>query len=285
MVMELEKAASVNLRSLGLDEKWLQDHINKDPSILGLGNLEIAGKEHRQPVGGRIDFLMRDTEDETYYEIEVMLGALDESHIIRTIEYWDIERQRRPNSNHRAVIVAEQITTRFFNVVRLLNRAVPLIAIKLSAFLIDGRVVLHPVTVLDVVEETVDDLDVEERADRAYWETKSPTTLATLDKVLSSLRGFHIEPRVTYNRHHIAMGTTGYNFCWFNRRKPPTTNVEFRVPAERRDAMVSGLQEIGIDASSWRTEFGKFNITTANLEKHLAAISDVVRTAEEASRA
>jgi len=48
-------------------------------------------------VGGRIDFLLRNAEADTYYEVEVKLGALDESHIIRTIEYWDIERQRRPN--------------------------------------------------------------------------------------------------------------------------------------------------------------------------------------------
>ncbi len=46
-------------------------------------------------------------EADTFYEEEVMLGALDESHIIRTIEYWRVERQRRPGSEHRAVIVAE----------------------------------------------------------------------------------------------------------------------------------------------------------------------------------
>ena len=41
---------------------------------------------------------MRDPDEgDTYYEVEVMLGVLDESHIIRTIEYWDVERQRRPN--------------------------------------------------------------------------------------------------------------------------------------------------------------------------------------------
>jgi hypothetical protein len=120
-MLELEKVSPVPLRTLGLDEKWLQDRINSDPSLLGLGDLEIAGREHRQPVGGRIDFLMRDSAEQTYYEVEVMLGALDESHIVRTIEYWDIERQRRPRSVHRAVIVAEQITTRFFNVLRLLR--------------------------------------------------------------------------------------------------------------------------------------------------------------------
>jgi hypothetical protein len=58
MALELEKAAPVSLRSLGLDEKWLQDRISNDPGLLGLGDLEIAGREHRQPIGGRIDFLM-----------------------------------------------------------------------------------------------------------------------------------------------------------------------------------------------------------------------------------
>ncbi len=35
----------------------------------GPGELEIAGREHRQPIGRRIDFLMRDAEAETYYEV------------------------------------------------------------------------------------------------------------------------------------------------------------------------------------------------------------------------
>jgi hypothetical protein len=33
-----------------------------------------------------------------------MLGATDESHIIRCIEYWDIERRRYPAYEHCAVL-------------------------------------------------------------------------------------------------------------------------------------------------------------------------------------
>jgi len=32
----------------------------------------------------------------TRYHVELQLGATDESHIIRTIEYWDTERRRWP---------------------------------------------------------------------------------------------------------------------------------------------------------------------------------------------
>ena len=172
MPLELKKITPVELRSVGLSEKWLQDRIEEDPSILGLGELEIIGKEHRQASGGRIDFLMYDDDGDLFYEIEVMLGTLDESHIIRTIEYWDIERQRRPTSEHRAVIVAENITSRFFNVLRLLNRSVPMIAVQLGVFkLDDNSIVLHPVTVLNVVDEAAEPYvsDQAEQADRLRW--------------------------------------------------------------------------------------------------------------------
>src|SRR3989442_11609419 len=41
------------------------------------------------------------------------------SHIIRTIEYWDNERRRYPAYEHIAVLVAEQVTARFLNVIGL----------------------------------------------------------------------------------------------------------------------------------------------------------------------
>jgi hypothetical protein len=171
MTPELIKSAPVRLRTLGLSEKWLQDRIEEDPSILGLGELQLIRRERQQSSGGRLDFLLYDPEQEIRYEVEVMLGALDESHIIRTIEYWDIERQRYPVYEHRAVIVAEEITARFFNVIRLLNRAVPLIAIQLVAIPVGkDNVILNGITVLDVYEEA----DQEEEESGKLWIPSPP---------------------------------------------------------------------------------------------------------------
>ena len=289
MPIELKKALPVELRSLGLDEKWLQDRIRDDTSILGLGDLEIVGREHRQPYGGRIDFLMHHAETDTFYEVEIMLGTLDESHIIRTIEYWDIERQRRPQFGHRAVIVAEQITSRFFNVLRLMNRAVPMIAVQLSAFkLDDNSVALHPITVLNVAEEILD-VDVSaqsEQTDRAYWEKKGePTSLAVMDKIVLALRSKGVEPRLTYNKHHIALGSTGNNFCWFYPRKTAGyCHVETRVGSEERDTTLATFQNIGIDASPRRVDAITFSITTRGLDEHLETVTNVLKVAEEFSR-
>ena len=78
MVMEHRKAKPVRLRELSLDERWLQDRIEEDPSILGLGDeLRLYRRERRQLSGGRIDFVLEDEEEERRYEVEVMLGSVD----------------------------------------------------------------------------------------------------------------------------------------------------------------------------------------------------------------
>ena len=102
-------------------EKWVQERIAEDPAILGLGDLVLKDKERRLHHGGRLDLLFQDAESNTRYEVEIMLGSTDESHIIRTIEYWDIEKKRYPQYYYYGVIVAEDITSRFLNVISLFN--------------------------------------------------------------------------------------------------------------------------------------------------------------------
>ena len=75
-----------------LNEAWLRDRILDDPKILGLGDLEIKDIERSQTNAGRLDLLLQDSELGKRYEVELMLGAVNESHIIRCIEYWDIGR-------------------------------------------------------------------------------------------------------------------------------------------------------------------------------------------------
>jgi hypothetical protein len=70
-----------------LNERWVQDRIAEDPSILGLGDLVLRDKERAQPRAGRLDLLLQDSETKRRYEVEMQLGATDETHIICTIEY------------------------------------------------------------------------------------------------------------------------------------------------------------------------------------------------------
>jgi len=283
--LKLRKASPERLRSLGLDEVWLQEQIAHDPSLLNLGDeMAIIRKEKPQPSGGRVDFVMADRDGETWYEIELMLGETDPSHIIRTIEYWDVERQRYPTLEHRAVIVAEVITARFFNVIRLLNRAAPIIAIQLSAFRFGDEVVLHFTKVLDINESAADPEDAEnaEPADRAFWERKANhESLAVVDFIKALVPSTDGEPKLTYNRHHIALGTSGYNFGWFHPRKSPHCNMHIKVGAEKRQDIIKGLEGAGIEAENQRSNSIRLNLTSKDIQDHRDQIAAMIRIAEE----
>lgn len=56
-----------------LNERWLQERIAEDPSILGLGDLILKDKERPQPRAGRLDLLLQDAESSRRYEVEVQL--------------------------------------------------------------------------------------------------------------------------------------------------------------------------------------------------------------------
>ena len=116
MVLKYTKHEKNSLKSSPeFGEAWLQDRISDDPTILRLGDVDLLDRERNQGPG-RLDLLLQDSELNKRYEVELMLGATDASHVIRTIEYWDIERRRYPAYEHVAVLVAEDVTSRYLNV-------------------------------------------------------------------------------------------------------------------------------------------------------------------------
>ena len=158
-----------------LSERWVQDRIVEDPGLLGLGDLIVKDKERIQAQGGRLDMLLQDAEANRRFEVEIQLGKTDESHIIRTIEYWDFERKRYPQYDHTAVIVAEEITSRFLNVIGLFNGSIPLTAIQMQAIQFGDSVSLVFTTVLSEMRLGLvgEDEEVSVVTDRAFWEKRA----------------------------------------------------------------------------------------------------------------
>ncbi len=184
---------TLSIRECGYDEYWLQDRIFGNPGILGLGELSIVSREKQQASGGKLDLLLGNSDDATMYEVEVMLGSTDESHIIRTIEYWDLERRRWPKRTHTAVLVAETINRRFFNVIQLLSLTIPVIAIQANIIEAEGKRILHFTKILDVYQESeLEESGDAEAVDESYWLDKAAWTLSnakTLQEILSTGAG------------------------------------------------------------------------------------------------
>lgn len=210
-----------------LNEAWLQEVIAENTELLGLGDLIVKDKERRQLSGGRLDLLLQDVDSFKRYEMEIQLGKTDESHIIRTIEYWDIERKRYPQYEHCAVIVAEEITSRFLNVIGLFNGMIPLIALKVTAYEYDGKYFVTFNKILDEVQFgfVEEDEEVQAATDRNYWiEKGSNMTVSIVDDALKLIQELNPNYELKYNKFYIGLANKGIadNFIVFKPRKAYT---------------------------------------------------------------
>lgn len=254
-------------------EKWVQERIAEDPSILGLGDLILKDKERSQPRAGRLDLLFQDAELTTRYEVEVMLGSTDESHIIRAIEYWDVERKRYPQYDHYAVIVAEDITSRFLNVIGLFNGFIPLIALQLSALKFGDQITLVFTKVVDAVSLGLEDEgeEVQAATDRNFWETKRGTkeTVALADEMLDLIRTFAPQMELNYNKYYIGLAKDGQsnNFAIFFPKKASFhTNIYLKSSPQ----IDQQLSSAGIDVMDYDKRGGAYRLrlTKSDIKKH-----------------
>lgn len=266
---------------LELSERWVQNRIAEDPSILGLGDLVLRDVERIQPRAGRLDLLLQDSESKRRYELELQLGATDEAHIIRTIEYWDIERKRYPQYDHCAVIVAEDITSRFLNVISLFNGAVPLIAIQMQALKVADHLTLSFTTVVDELTRGLVEEDEEAQsapADRGYWERQaSRETVKLVDDLLGYARDVEPDLELKYNKFYIGMTRHGhtYNAVTFRPRKKHLL-LGLRLP--ETDEMTDRIAAAGFDTQAYdrRERAYRLELTERQIANEQHELTDLI---------
>lgn len=288
--MALEKYVRAERISLKvhphLNEKWLQELIAADPSVLGLGDLVLRQKERPQPRAGRLDILLQDTDDQRRYEVELQLGPTDEGHIIRTIEYWDIERKRYPQYDHCAVIIAEDITSRFLNVLALFNGTIPLIAIQVQVLRVGEVITVVFTKVVDELTRGVVDEDEEAEAaptDRAYWERKgSPQTVQLADQLLVIVRKFEPTAELKYNKFYIGLSKNGQpdNFVVFRPRKS-AIRIEPRLP--RTEAVDRLIENASLNTLEYdrRWERYRLSLSEDDVSKKRATLEQLIELAHK----
>lgn len=281
--MNFRKSKTVSLKAHPTyNEKWLQQQVAADPTLLGLGDLVVKDLERRQPQSGRLDMLLSDPETHTRYEVEIQLGATDEAHIIRTVEYWDIEKSRYPQYEHVAVIVAEDITSRFLNVINLFNKAIPLIAVQMRALEVGGILTLSATTVLDLARLGLDEEDEPGQAtDRAYWiDRGSQTSVGVADGMLELINEVSPGMALKYNKHYIGLSRDGLpdNFVQFRARKEHLI-AEFRIP--RAEEVSALLGDSGIDVLEYDKRWGRYRmrLTGGDLVAHRELLVELIRRA------
>ncbi len=268
-----------------ITEKVIQDKIAEDPSIIGLGDLVLKDKERVQPRAGRLDLLMQDPDTNRRYEIEIQLGKTDESHIIRTIEYWDIERKRYPQYDHCAVIIAEDITSRFLNVISLFNGFIPLKAIQINAYKFGDEIGLVFTKVIDEMMLGLVDEDEEVQAitNRDYWLKRgTETTVKMADQLLEIISSFKPGYEMKYNKFYIGLAKEGQpnNFALF-RPKKNYMRLELKLPkSTETDEIIEKheLDDMGYD-SRWGAY--RINLNKGDIKKKEEILKELLIKAEE----
>ena len=283
MPLQFTKHQPVSLKSHPeFNEVWLHDRICDDVSILGLGDLDIVSRERRQEAGGRLDMLLSDPEEETRYVVEIMLGDTDPSHIIRCIEYWDTERRRYPAYDHVAVLVAEEVTSRFLNVMGLLAGSIPMVAIQLNALQVDEQLMLNFTKVLDQRQLREDDTagEVEVKADRSSWEAKcGAAPLQICDRILAILNESRDKPlTLNYMKRHIGFtsGNVPHNIVTFHASRSHAKLLA--VPSDL-EVWKARLDAEGIEFRVSRARQLRIPLTMRDLENHEGLVRELLADA------
>ena len=244
-----------------------------------MGDLTPIQRERIQPQGGRLDVLLAD-DNGTRYEVELQLGATDPSHIIRTIEYWDTERKRYPQYDHCAVIIAEEITSRFMNVISLFNGSIPLIAIQVSAYKVGNDTLLTFTKVMDRISLGTDEEENFEITDRNYWENKSTTKiLKTIDNIFDNLSQYVSGYELKYNKFYIGLSKDGIakNFIEF---KPKKNWLYFIFKGDEDTNKIEELEKAGLEVS-YIPRWKEYDVRINNFEefkKHQELLKKMVES-------
>lgn len=266
------------------NEKWVQQLIADDPSILGLGDLVLRDKERSQPRAGRLDLLLQDPESQRRYEIEVQLGSTDESHIIRTIEYWDIEKKRYPQYEHCAVLIAEDITSRFLNVLSLFNGTIPFIALQMQAVKVGDSMTVVFTKVVDELTRGLVDEDEDSKVaptDRAYWEKRgSKKTVDLADELLAIAK--ESDPTLVLNFTKFYIGTykdgQAFNFMFIRPRKK-VTNLDITIA---RDVSIDeGIKNAELETLPYDERWGTYRLILSeeDIKKNTPLIKELLMMA------
>ena len=273
---EIKIGDKVFIRNIGKDEYWLQDIIYNNPSKLGLGELMPLYKEKKQISGGKLDILLKDPNDDSMYEVEVMLGETDPSHIIRAIEYWDNEKRKYPQRQHYCVLIAESFDRRYFNVVQILSQNIPMIAIQADLIQVNDELILHFSKILDVYVEPEDEVQ-EVVASENTWQDKANWTLKAAKTLLSIISKKTRNLNLNFTQSYISIMINGRNAYLLDKRTEPNAILWFNVKDEERQQAISKLlkdKKIDFNFNQRYKDFS-FIITDDFLNKHQDLMEEI----------
>ena len=122
--------------------------------------------------------------------------------------------------------------------------------------------------------------------DRSYWNQRaSGAALQALDAVVELVSNELQPARVTYNKNHIALGTSGRNFCWFHPpREALHCHLRVRTLADHREEQMRSFDGTGLYVRPFRHDRITLKLSVLDIETHRTQVTALLRTCEALSR-
>jgi hypothetical protein len=282
------KAEPISLKGHpDFSEAWLHGQISKDTSILGLGDLILIERERVQAGAGRLDLLLADAgaESTIRYEVEIMLGPTDPSHIIRTIEYWDIERRRYPAYDHIAVLVAEQVTARFSERDFSFCGQHSDLCSSTKCLRVNDLIVLDFVKVLDQRQLREDDTGgaggvAEPDADRSTWEARVGATMMKMCDRVAQIANEIADPKLElkYKKARIPLSVLG-DFFNVLELWPTRSFIRIRFRVTDPEMWVKRLNEAGVESELKEGTQVLVRLRSSDFEQHEDLLRELIHRA------
>ncbi len=180
-----------------------------------------------------------------------------------------------------AVIIAEDITSRFLNVISLFNGNIPIIAIQMKAVKIEQNISLLFTKVLDEMTLGTEEEEIQEVVDRNYWTRKSNTKyLNLMDKVMKSVSELIPGFEVNYNKHYIGLAKDGVskNFISFNPRKG---SLMLLIKHEQDEEISSVLDDSDLDLLAYDRKWKQYRmrLQESDVERNMEVILPIIEKA------
>lgn len=267
---------TITIKEAGHNETWLQDQICANPSILPFGEaLEFLTREKILWKNGRLDILLKDGED-TMYEVEVMLGKSDEKHIIHTIEYWDNEKRKYQQRNHVAVLVAESFDTRFFNIMYLFSKYIPLIAVQVNMVEVSGVKSLHFTKILDIYQEPEDEDNATEVPEED-WKKDAPWTVEVAKTIQRLMNTVIPNTTTRYKQRRITFEVAGRVRIVIFKKAEPSSRIMLKLSETLLPKASKILSNANIDSDTDKWNQIRFPLNPTSITTNDLTIMELLR--------
>lgn len=224
---EVKIGKKVFMRDAGKDEHWLQDMLYENPNILGLSNYPTLGKREKQEASkGRFHITLQDLIYDLWYEVEVMLGEIDASHIITALEYWDNEERKRHKTFNYAVLVAESYEGRYYNLLHTLSMNLPMICIQANLLEVNKAYILSFSNIINLHGSPMDN-EKTTTVDESLWSEKAPWTLKAAKELYDLIDTD--DKSIDYNEDYINISIQGRRAYRLEKSSEPNSIALFTV--------------------------------------------------------